>query len=82
MSNLKNSLMATSLSMALFVGGAALNAAAQAATPHDQNGVGQQGSPASVNENPSSPSATPQGAPAATLPDQDNGVRQVPDKEE
>jgi hypothetical protein len=82
MSNLKNALMATSLSMALFVGGAAVNAAAQAATAQDHNGVGQQGSPASVNENPTSPSATPQSAPAATMPDQDNGVRQVPNKDD
>jgi hypothetical protein len=33
-------------------------------------------------ENPGSPSAAPQSAPAATMPDQDNGVRQAPAKDD
>jgi hypothetical protein len=80
MKNLRRGLMATSLSMALFVGGVVVGAAAQASQEH--SGAAQQGSPASVNENPSSPAAMPQSSPAATMPDQDNGVRQVPDKDD
>ena len=78
--NLRKGLVATSLSMALFVGGAVVGAAAQAGQEH--HGAPQQASPASVNENPSSPSAMPQSSPAATMPDQDNGVRQSPDKDD
>jgi dsDNA-binding SOS-regulon protein len=80
MTNLCKGLLATSLSMALFVGGAVVGAAAQA-TSHDHAGAAQS-SPAAVPENPSSPSTMQQSSPAATLPDQDNGVRQSPDKDE
>lgn len=62
MNNLCKGLMTTSLSMALFVGGAVVGAAAQQA--HEHEGVAQQSSP------------------AATMPDQDNGMRQVPDKDD
>lgn len=60
MSNfLSKSLLATCLSGALMLGGAAL-ACAQTATPQDQRGA--------------SPSATPQSAPS-TMPDQNNAAR-------
>jgi hypothetical protein len=61
MDNLRKGLIATSLSMALFVGGAVVGAAAQAAS----------------HEHPSAA----QSSPAATMPDQDNGVRTAPDKD-
>ena len=62
MDNLSKGLIATALSMALFVGGAVVGAAAQAAS----------------HEHPSAA----QSSPAATMPDQDNGVRPVPDKDD
>src|SRR5581483_7878358 len=77
MNNLRKGLMAATLSMALFAGGAAIGAAAQSASP--QYHATPQSSPPAV-ENPGSPSAAPQSAPAATVPDQDNGVRQAPAK--
>ena len=78
--NLRKALIATSLSTALFVGGAVIGAMAQ--TGQEHHGAAQQASPAAVNENPSSPSAMPQSSPAATMPDQDNGIRQAPDKDD
>jgi hypothetical protein len=80
MDNLRKGLIATSLSMALFVGGAAIGAAAQAASHEHPSAT--QSSPAAVPENPNSPSATPQSSPAATMPDQDNGIRTVPNKDD
>ncbi len=79
MNNLRKGLMAATLSMALFAGGAAIGAAAQSASPQDH--ATPQSSPPAV-ENPGSPSAAPQSAPAATVPDQDNGVRQAPAKDD
>ena len=59
--DLRKGLLASSLSMALFVGGAVVGAAAQAAS----------------HEHPSAA----QSSPAATMPDQDNGMRTAPDKD-
>jgi hypothetical protein len=80
MDNLRKGLIATSLSMALFVGGAVIGAAAQAAS-HEHPSAAQS-SPAATPENPNSPSAMPQSSPAATMPDQDNGIRQAPSKDD
>ena len=60
--NIRKGMIATSLSMALFVGGAVVGAAAQAQS----------------HEHPSAA----QSSPAATMPDQDNGIRQAPNKDD
>jgi hypothetical protein len=60
--NIRKGMIATSLSMALFVGGAVVGAAAQAQS----------------HEHPSAA----QSSPAATMPDQDNGIRPAPNKDD
>src|SRR5262249_16136593 len=80
MDKLGKGLIGTWLSMALFVGGAAIGAAAQAASHEHPSAT--QSSPAAVPENSNSPSATPQSSPAATMPDQDTGIRTVPNRDD
>lgn len=74
-SRLRAGLIATSLSAALMVGGAAISASAQ---QQDQDRHAPSATPAQTmpGDNAQQPAAVPQ-----TAPDQDNGVRPAPDKD-
>lgn len=78
MRHLRNGLLATSLSAALCIGGAVL-ASAQSTTPPPDP------SQPTVNPQAQSPSAAPTSpstSAPSTVPDQDNGMRPVPNKDD